>query len=116
MRLISELDTADQRAKELAKGLTPLQVNWKPSQDAWSVGQCLEHLRVAPRGLPSGRSGTHQILPIRRCSRPISVSFLEVPRILTRSSRRTPGNHSERIIGITGQSLPITQGVPSLLA
>ena len=47
MRLISELDTADQRAKELAKGLTPLQLNWKPSQDAWSVGQCLEHLRVA---------------------------------------------------------------------
>jgi hypothetical protein len=30
----------------LAKGLTPLQLNWKPSQDAWSVGQCLEHLRV----------------------------------------------------------------------
>ena len=47
MRLISELDTADQRAKELAKGLTPLQLHWKPSQDAWSVGQCLEHLRVA---------------------------------------------------------------------
>jgi hypothetical protein len=47
MRLISELDTLDQRAKELATELTPLQLNWKPSQDAWSVGQCLEHLRVA---------------------------------------------------------------------
>ena len=47
IRLISELDTADQRTKELAKGLTPLQLNWKPSQDAWSVGQCLEHLRAA---------------------------------------------------------------------
>ena len=46
MRLISELDTADQRAKELAKELTLRQLNWKPSQDAWSVGQCLEHLRV----------------------------------------------------------------------
>ena len=46
MRLISELDTADQRAKELAQELTPLQLNWKPSQGAWSVGQCLEHLRV----------------------------------------------------------------------
>ena len=44
MRLISELDTADQRARELASGLTPLQLNWRPSQDAWSVGQCLEHL------------------------------------------------------------------------
>ena len=46
MRLISELDTVDRRAKELAKELTPFQLNWKPSQDAWSVGQCLEHLRV----------------------------------------------------------------------
>jgi hypothetical protein len=47
MRLISELDTADQRAKELAQDLTPLQLNWKPGQNAWSVGQCLEHLRIA---------------------------------------------------------------------
>jgi hypothetical protein len=47
MRLVSELDTADQRAQELAKGLTPLQLNWQPRQDSWSVGQCLEHLRVA---------------------------------------------------------------------
>ena len=46
MRLISELDAADQRARELAKRLTPLQLNWKPGQDAWSVGQCLEHLRA----------------------------------------------------------------------
>jgi DinB family protein len=46
LRLISELDAADRRAKELAQGLTPIQLNWKPSQDAWSVGQCLEHLRV----------------------------------------------------------------------
>jgi len=46
MRLISELDAADQRARDLANGLTPLQLNWRPNQDAWSVGQCLEHLRV----------------------------------------------------------------------
>jgi hypothetical protein len=45
-RIISELNAADQRATELAKGLAPQQINWKPSQDAWSVGQCLEHLRV----------------------------------------------------------------------
>jgi hypothetical protein len=47
MRLVSELDTADQRAQELPKGLTPRQLIWQPRQDAWSVGQCLEHLRVA---------------------------------------------------------------------
>jgi hypothetical protein len=45
-RLISELDDADQRAKDLVKGLTSLQLNWRPTQEAWSVGQCLEHLRA----------------------------------------------------------------------
>ena len=45
-RLISELDAADDRAAQLAGGLTAFQLNWKPSQDAWSVGQCIEHLRV----------------------------------------------------------------------
>lgn len=46
VRLISELDAADQRAKELVKGLTPLQLNWRPNPEAWSVGQCLDHLRA----------------------------------------------------------------------
>ncbi len=46
-RLISELDAADRRAERLAKGLTPEQLNWKPRPDAWSVGQCLEHLYIA---------------------------------------------------------------------
>jgi DinB superfamily len=46
-RLISELDTADRRAESVAKGLNPVQLNWQPRQGAWSVGQCLEHLRIA---------------------------------------------------------------------
>ena len=46
VRLISELDAADQRANALVKTLTPQQLNWKPGQDEWSVGQCLEHLCV----------------------------------------------------------------------
>lgn len=45
-RVLSELDAADQRARELAAGLTARQINWKPSEGAWSVGQCLEHLRI----------------------------------------------------------------------
>ena len=45
-RLISELDAADRRAERLAKGLTLEQLNWRPRPDAWSVGQCLQHLRI----------------------------------------------------------------------
>jgi hypothetical protein len=46
-RLISELDGADRRAESVAKGLSAAQLNWQPRQGAWSVGQCLEHLRIA---------------------------------------------------------------------
>jgi hypothetical protein len=46
VRLMSEHDAADQRAKAVAQTLTSRQLNWKPSPDEWSVGQCLEHLAV----------------------------------------------------------------------
>jgi hypothetical protein len=47
LRLISELNAADERATTLAKTLTVRQLNWKPRPEVWSVGQCLEHLCVA---------------------------------------------------------------------
>ena len=43
-RLISELDAADGRAERLAKALTREQLNRRARPDAWSIGQCLEHL------------------------------------------------------------------------
>ncbi|MDP9203275.1 MAG: DinB family protein [Gemmatimonadota bacterium] len=47
VRLISELNAADERATALAKALSPRQLNWAPSPGVWSVGQCLEHLCIA---------------------------------------------------------------------
>ena len=47
VRLIDELDTTDRRANDLARGLSPEQLNWKPAEDLWSVGQCLQHLYAA---------------------------------------------------------------------
>jgi hypothetical protein len=44
IRLMGELQAADETAKELVIGLTPDQLNWRPGLNAWSVGQCLEHL------------------------------------------------------------------------
>ena len=44
---MSALEAADQRAIALAQRLGPHQLNWKRAPDAWSVGQCLEHLCVA---------------------------------------------------------------------
>lgn len=45
-RLISELDAADRRATAVAGGLSAAQLNWPPRPGAWSIGQCLEHLRA----------------------------------------------------------------------
>ena len=46
-RITAELQAADQRARVLVADLTPQQLNWKPSPEAWSIGQCLEHLCVS---------------------------------------------------------------------
>lgn len=47
LRLIAELEDSDRRAEHVARGLNNVQLNWQPRQGAWSVGQCLEHLRIA---------------------------------------------------------------------
>ena len=44
LRLTSELDAADARATAIVKDLSIAQLNWKATPDAWSIGQCLEHL------------------------------------------------------------------------
>ena len=49
VRLISELNAADERATALAKTLTPGQLNWTPAPGVWSIGQCLEHLYLTNR-------------------------------------------------------------------
>jgi hypothetical protein len=46
VRLLDELDTTDRRVDELARGLSSKQTNWKPSDNLWSVGQCLQHLYI----------------------------------------------------------------------
>ena len=45
-RLTSALAAADWRAEHAVKGLSPEQLNWRPQPDAWSAGQCLEHLHI----------------------------------------------------------------------
>jgi DinB family protein len=47
VRLIDELDTTDRRVNDLARGLSPEQLNWKPGEDVWSIGQCVQHLYAA---------------------------------------------------------------------
>ena len=47
VRVIDELNAADRRASDIAGPLSREQLNWKPTEGSWSVGQCLDHLLVA---------------------------------------------------------------------
>jgi hypothetical protein len=48
-RILAELDESDCHAQAAAKGLSVEQINWRPSPDQWSIGQCLHHLLMFNR-------------------------------------------------------------------
>lgn len=45
-RLLASLDDSDHRARALAGSLTAAQLNWRADPASWSIGQCLDHLRI----------------------------------------------------------------------
>jgi hypothetical protein len=52
--LVAELQAIADDATKVFGGLSPAQLNWKPSAEQWSVGQCFEHLIKTNRGfIPS---------------------------------------------------------------
>lgn len=70
-----ELVANGERAEELASGLTPGQLRWRPEPERWSVGECLEHLvltgeaylEVLDEAIEEGRRrGKHAEGPYRR--------------------------------------------------
>jgi hypothetical protein len=48
--LLDELRALTDDARRVFGRLTPAQLNWKPSAEVWSVGQCFDHLIVTNRG------------------------------------------------------------------
>jgi hypothetical protein len=42
--LVEELGAVTSESREVFGALTPAQLNWKPSAERWSVGQCFDHL------------------------------------------------------------------------
>ena len=45
--LISEVDTIAAQVQQIFGALTPSQVNWKPNDTEWSIGQCFDHMIIA---------------------------------------------------------------------
>ena len=48
--LVSQADAIAQDAEKVFGGLNSEQLNWKPSAERWSVGQCFDHLITTNRG------------------------------------------------------------------
>ena len=48
--LIATANNIANDAKSTFGHLSPAQLNWKPSADRWSVGQCFDHLLTANKG------------------------------------------------------------------
>src|SRR6185295_13467872 len=57
-------------AKSTFGSLTPVQLNWKPSAERWSIAQCFDHLIVSNKGflpiIESVRSGKKQTRFVER--------------------------------------------------
>ncbi len=47
--LISELEEISENAQKTFGNLSTEQINWRPTADGWSVGQCFEHLMKTNR-------------------------------------------------------------------
>ncbi|HEX8719407.1 MAG TPA: DinB family protein [Pyrinomonadaceae bacterium] len=62
--LLDELRAVTEDARKVFGGLSPAQLNWKPSAGQWSVGQCFDHLIVTNRtffpDIERVAAGTHR--------------------------------------------------------
>lgn len=46
-KIISDLELISEEARTKFGGLSAEQINWQPRADAWSVGQCFDHLIIS---------------------------------------------------------------------
>ena len=94
--VVSEAERNNDAARELVKGLSEEQLNWKPDAKRWSMAQCLEHLAVASGGFNSyfrqtierarDRWPTTRAVPYR----PTFVGGLLIKQVVPETTRRFP--------------------------
>jgi hypothetical protein len=44
--IVAQAEKNSEAARELGRGLSDVQLNWKPAPERWSIAQCLDHLAV----------------------------------------------------------------------
>lgn len=103
------------RLEESFRGLTPEQLNWRPDEKTWSVGQCLHHIWITNdkylavlAGLV--REARHKQKPEQDYSSSwMGTRFIEmvgptggqntpVPKVLTPPHGRTPADIVQRLL------------------
>ncbi len=92
----AEAERNNDAARELVKGLSEEQLNWKPEAKRWSIAQCLEHLAVTSRGFnryfpqtierARNRWPTSSSVPYR----PSLVGGLLIKQVVPETTRRLP--------------------------
>jgi len=93
--LVEELGAITAEAREVFGGLDAAQLNWKPSAERWSVGQCFDHLIKTNstffRGMERIAAGTYKSSTWARVS-PLSGFF---GRMILRSLDPVKGRKSK---------------------
>lgn len=104
-RILDQVPAVRAHARATVAGLTPHQIDWKPSPEAWSIGQCLEHLVVTheqyepkvPKLLQearsSGRPPTYEAWASTWFGRLLTRSVTPGSRKVPTSRVFTPGVH-----------------------
>lgn len=94
--VVSEAERNNDAARELVKGLSEEQLNWKPEANRWSMAQCLEHLAVTSRGfngyfpltIERARNRWPTTASVRY--RPSLVGGLLIKQVVPETTRRVP--------------------------
>lgn len=60
-KLREDLNTVSDDVRKTFTSLSPGQLNWKPSAEKWSVGQCFEHLLSANTGMIASVEGKIEV-------------------------------------------------------
>ncbi len=112
------LVTSIEGAKAVSNGLNSDELNWKPSEDSWSIAQCLEHTlngtdlyaeklgpaienaRTRQQGTPVDAQPRHTIMGrlIIRAVEPTATRKMSSPKLFSPATSQISGDIADRFV------------------
>jgi hypothetical protein len=109
--LIKSIEDSSKQVKESFGGLSEAQLNWKPAQDKWSAGECVEHLIVTNKAyfpvLEKITTGTHK--------NSFWQKFSPLSRVWGSLLLKTVSPGTERKAKTANIFLPVSSAVPKTI-